>query len=108
MKLVLKNGEKILVHRYNCGFQYTIAGNGSPTVEWNIDPVEIIEKQRTGYFIIGPWGSGWNNEGPYSPIAGRGYYDPSKFEKMVPVSSVLYIEDPAKWEKEEINDSMDL
>lgn len=107
MKLVLKNGERVLIHRHNCGYQYQRSGAGIPTVEWNIDPVRIIQDQRSGYFVIGPYGSGWSYENPDRPVAGRGYYDPSKFEKIVPVSSVLYIEDPGKWEKEEVMEEVE-
>jgi len=79
-----------------CGYQYQITGHANPTVEWNIRPVEIVENERKGYFVIGPLGCGG-----YQGKCGEWVYDNSKYEKMIPVKSVLYITEPNVWERPE-------
>ena len=93
MILVLINNEKVEVFRQNCGHQYQTGIIDRPTVEWNIDPIQIINDNKTGFIIIGEWGSG------HIQKHGIFYYDNSKFTRMIPVKNVLYIEKPSEWER---------
>lgn len=96
MKLKLLDGEIVEIFRQTCGYQYQVTGKNTPTVEWNINPVQIVEDERKGYFVIGRWGSGG-----YQGECGQWVHDPSEYEKMIPVKSVLYIMEPHIWEMPE-------
>ena len=93
MKLNLINGETIEVFRQNCGYQF--GKDCGTSVNWNIDPIQLVYENASGFFVIGPWGSGYKRD-----HCGQCYYDPSNFENMIPVRSVVSIEDPSNWEKE--------
>ncbi len=87
MRLVLINGEKVEINRRNCGYQcfddrYKAWGRSKWSRNWNIDPVEIVGNgSKQGFFVIGKWGT----EGG----------DPC--DKLIPVRSVLYIEETDIW-----------
>ncbi|KKN34076.1 hypothetical protein LCGC14_0797480 [marine sediment metagenome] len=87
MKLVLINGEKIEIHKRNCGYQYFddkhIAwGRSRWSRNWGIDPVEIVgDGSKQGFFVIGKWGT-----------TGR-----EPCDRLIPVRSVLYIEETDVW-----------
>lgn len=90
MKLTLINGEKIDIMKRNCGYQYfddrhKSWGRSKWSRNWNIDPVEIIENgSKQGFFVIGKWGSIGS--------------DPC--ERLIPIRSVLYIEEIDIWLEE--------
>jgi hypothetical protein len=84
MKLKLITGDEVSVNRMNCGHQFTYR-TSRRSVNWNIDPISILHENGNGFFVIGPWGSG------YKYVDGEHYYDPSKFERMIPVRNVLEI-----------------
>jgi hypothetical protein len=61
---------------------------------WNINPIKIIQEQKDGYFAIGPWGC-------------DGYYDNEKlryvrtiwkFDRLIPINSVVEITKVGEWE----------
>lgn len=81
MILVLTNGERVEIFRQTCGHHYEYTSNCFHR-DWNINPIKLINKEREGFFVIAKWGSG-----------GR-----SPCEKLIPIRSVLYIEEPDKWE----------
>ena len=85
MILVLTNGERVLIHRMNCGRQEGNEATGAR--DWNINPLEMVEKGRPGFFVIAEWGSRIN----------------SSAVKMIPVSSVVQVEYPNEWEKKDIH-----
>jgi hypothetical protein len=95
MKLNLINGETVEVFRQNCGYQ---AGTGCGiSVNWNIRPVDLIYSKASGFFVIGPWGSGYKRDN-----CGNSYYDSSQFEKLIPVSSVVSLEEVDVWESDDL------
>ena len=96
MKLKLVNGEIVEVFRQNCGYQF--GKDCSTSVNWNINPIELVHDSASGFFVIGPWGSGYRDIG--CSRCRELVYDPSQFEKMIPVRSVLSIEDAGNWEME--------
>ncbi|KKN28323.1 hypothetical protein LCGC14_0855680 [marine sediment metagenome] len=86
MKLTLINGEKVEVNRHNCGYQYfddkhKARGRSKWSRNWNIDPVEIVGWGKQGFFVIGKWGTGGD--------------DPC--DRLIPVRSVLYVEETNIW-----------
>lgn len=76
MILKLINDEEIVIYRQNCGFQEY------HNRMWNINPVQIIQANKPGFFIIGGYGT----------IAD------DRCDKMIPVRSVLYIKQTEVWE----------
>lgn len=87
MKLTLTNGEKVVINRRNCGYQYfddrhKAWGRSKWSRNWNIDPVEIVGNgSKQGFFVIGKWGTTGG--------------DPCN--KLIPVKNVLYIEETDIW-----------
>jgi hypothetical protein len=84
MILVLSNGERVVIHRLNCGHQYKDYKR-QYTRAWNINPIEIIDEEH-GFFVIGEWGTEANEY----------------CERMIPIRSVVGIENPTEWEKEDV------
>lgn len=84
MILVLTNGERVTVHRMNCGYQKGNEATGGRN--WNINPPRIVEQKQPGFFVIAEWGSGIH----------------SSAIKMIPVSSVVYVKRPHEWEREAV------
>lgn len=93
MKLFLVNGEKIPITRHTCGFGYfsdqyvetpnQIEMNSNFHCDLNIDPVERLynfrNKNQRGFFVVGKV---WSNI----------------YDKIIPISSVVYIEnDDIDW-----------
>ena len=85
MILVLTNGERVLINRMNCGHQQGNEATGSRN--WNINPLEMVEKKQPGFFVIADYGSRVH----------------SSAVKMIPISSVVQIEYPDEWEKKDIH-----
>jgi len=85
MILVLNNGEKIVAHRLNCGHQYKDYKR-QYTRAWNINPIEIVDEEEHGFLVIGSPGSGANDH----------------CEQMIPIRSIVAIENPTEWEKEDV------
>lgn len=89
MILVLKNNIKIEIFRQTCGYMY----KGSKlvdwdnqtgfvednTIEWNIDPIEHLQKQSSGFFVVTNIGN-------------------QNIKTIVPVRNVSHIESPNEWE----------
>ena len=84
MILILANGEKVVVHRMNCGHQYKDYRRQYTRV-WNIDPVEIVDEDK-GFFAIGKWGTTADEH----------------CEMLIPIRSVVAIENPNEWDKDDV------
>ena len=87
MELILKNGDEISINRRNCGFESGHSNNWCnerTTRMWNINPLEILEEKRAGFFVIGEWGTGFGKPA----------------DMLIPIDSVLYIRNPYEWEPE--------
>lgn len=79
MILVSRTGNQYVVYRQ------TVAYEGSTGRNWNINPVELVREQRTGYFVIAKWGSGRQDD----------------YQVMIKVSSVEGILNLTDWERPE-------
>jgi hypothetical protein len=83
MIFVLTNNIRVEVFRQNCGYQWGDVFQGSRS--WNINPMNIMEAEKTGFFAIAKYGT----------TVGQ------PCEMLIPVRSVLYIMEPDKWERPE-------
>jgi len=80
MVLVLNNGERIPVTRLNCSYQtssYGVIDGYYESRNWNVYPPKILSHEETGFFVIARYGT----------------TEKDFFEKMIPLRSVVYIED---------------
>jgi len=85
MILVLMNGEKISIHRLNCGYQYKNYEHRYIR-EWNTNPIEKVDEEKKGFFVIGEWGTDAGGD----------------CDMLIPIRSVVAIEKPTEWEKDDV------
>ena len=85
MKLHLINGEIINITRQNCGWQFGY-GHAGTSVNWNINPIDLLSKNEPGCFVIGNCGSGYSYDKFNKP-----YYDPSTLREIIPIRNVIKI-----------------
>lgn len=94
MIFLLSDGREIEVFRQTCGYQYKLDWKPTPSVDWNINPIEIVREKKKGMFAIcNDTGNG------YSFQDGKWVYDVSTIDELIPISSVVSILRPGEWEK---------
>ena len=90
MKLHLNNGEVVDIFRRTVSY-YFFRENGQHICNGNIDPIQLLQENKKGYFAVGePGCEGYFENGIY-------YHTPDKFEKMIPIINVSYISEIDKW-----------
>jgi len=95
MKLHLKDKTEVDIFRQTCA-HYQPDTYGRSTCSWNINPVEIVNDERSGYFAIGPWGCDGHRDD-----CGHWVETIEKFEQLIPIKSVVRISKVGEWEKKD-------
>ena len=91
---LIDNNTTVEIFRQNCGHWYKDYRDVF-SCNWNINPVELINREAPGFFAIGPWGC----DGYHSNEEGRYIRTPEKFEQLIPIRNVLRITRVGEWEK---------
>lgn len=95
MLLHLKDGRNVEVFRQNCGYYFKNKDISCyPSISWNIDPIEHVNRESKGFFCIADWNVFTRDN------CGKLIYHPENIKELIPVKSVISITEIDKWEKE--------
>ncbi len=76
MIIVLQNSKEVEINKNNCIYEHREKYSKN-SHERNMDPLQVIQDQRKGFFVIDNWGS--------------------EEHLMIPVRSVLYVKESHLW-----------
>lgn len=96
MLLHLKDGRTVEIFRQNCGYYFHDKYKHLPDINWNINPVEIVNDEKNGFFCICEWGNAFSRDD-----RGELIYHPENIQELVFVKSVVSITETHKWERKD-------
>lgn len=91
MKLHLIDQTVVEITRLTCA-NYIPDDYGQDECNWNINPVQIVNDKRSGFFAVGEWGCDGYRDG-----CGKYIRTIKNFKELIPVDSVVKITDIGVW-----------